>query len=288
MPEPSTFSINRLNNDIYPLEYSLKIKYDINVLYFTVASVEDVYKLIRDKVNAYLYIFDVSHYMEKDGIYLTLKEILEKEKIDAECIYDDLRPRGAIGNQSPINLSAKRYASAYLYEDDIIVIKKEKFRKFLRFPQYNFKMFDYDRVMSNDEFYGFYKAADDRLKNLDVFMDVKNRLPKYFISCHDNSLLYCETRDIDLKYELLKKMLHDYLETFLAKNHKRSPGISMPPQELVNELFDKWAKLTIREEGTSLKNKSIDALAFDVENNEAGTLTYNIDKKEWAMKGMRE
>ena len=122
MPEQSTFSISRLNNDIYPLEYSLKIKYDINVLYFTVASVEDTYKLIRDKVYAYLYIFDVSHYMEKGGIYLTLKEILENEKIEAE----------------------------FIYEDDIIVIKKEKFRKFMSFPQYNFRMFDYDRVISQD------------------------------------------------------------------------------------------------------------------------------------------
>jgi hypothetical protein len=256
MAGQSTFSINRLNNDIYPLEYSLKIKYDINVLYFTVASVEDVYKLIRDKVNAYLYIFDVSHYMEKDGIYLTLKEILENEKIDADCIY----------------------------EDDIIAVKKEKFRKFFSFPQYNFRMFDYDRVMSSDEFYGFYRAADDRLKNLDVFMDVKNKLPKYFISCHDDSLLYCETRDIDLKYELLKKMLHDYLETFLDKNHKLNPDISMPPQEFVNELFNKRGKLIIRENGTSLKNNSVEALVFDDEEKETGTLTYKIDKKEWAIK----
>jgi hypothetical protein len=256
MLKPSTFSTSRLNNDIYPLEYSLKIKYDINVLYFTVAGVEDAYKLIRDKVNAYLYIFDVSHYMEKDGIYLTLREILENEKIDADG----------------------------LYEDDIIAIKKEKFAKFLKFPQYNLKMFDYDRVMSNEEFYGFYKAADERLKNLDVFMDVKNKLPKYFINCHDNSLLYCETRDPDLKYELLKKMLHDYLETYLDKNHKQKPDISMPPQEFVYELFDKRGKLVIREKTTSLKNNSVEALVFDDEEKETGTLTYKIDKKEWTIK----
>jgi hypothetical protein len=258
MPEPSTFSKSRLNNDIYPLEYSLKIKYDINALYFTVASVEDVYKLIRDKVNAYLYIFSVSHYMEKDGIYLTLKEILEYGKIEAECIY----------------------------EDDIIAIKKEKFRKFLDFPQYNFRMFDHERVMSNDEFYGFYKPAADRLKNFDVFLDEKNRLPKYFISCHDNSLLYCETRDIELKNELLKKMLHDYFEAFLDKNHRMKPDILMPPQELVNELFDKRGRLVMREKDTSLKNNRVEVLMFDYENKEAGILAYKLDRKEWEARGL--
>lgn len=256
MLNPSTFSINRLNDNIYPLTYSVKTKYDINVLYFTVAGVEDAYKLMRDKVNAYLYVFDVGHYMEKDGIYLTLKEILENEKIEAD----------------------------HIYEDDIIALKKEKFRKFLKFPQHDFKMFDHDRVMNDDEFAEFYKAADERLKNLDIFMDVKNKMPKYFISCHDNSLLYCETRDIELKDELLKKMLHDYFEAYLDKDHKINPGISMPPQEFVNELFDRWGKLTIREEGTSLKSAGIEALIFDDEDKEAGTLIYKIDRKEWAIK----
>ena len=81
-------------------------------------------------------------------------------------------------------------------------------------------------------------------------------------------------------------MLHDYLEAYLDKNHKINPGISMPPQEFVNELFDKWDKLTIREEGTSFKNNNIDASLFDSENKEAGKLTYKIDKKEWVIKGI--
>ena len=256
MPEPSTFSINRLNDSIFPLTYSVKTKYDINVLYFTVASVEDVYKLIRDRANAYLYIFDVGHYMEKDGIYLTLKEILENSRIEAD----------------------------HIYEDDIIAIKKEKFGKFLKFPQYDFRMFDYDRLMNDDEFAGFFRPATERLKDLDVFMDIKNNLPKYFINCHDNSLLYCETRDMDLKSELLKTMMHDYFEAYLNKNHKTNPAISLPQKEFVDDLFGRWDKIIMRETGTSMNNKSINAVIYDAENKEAGTVTYKIDKQEWIIK----
>ncbi len=52
MARKTTFSASRLNNRIYPLTYSVKTKYGIDALYFTVASVEDIYKLIRDRAGA--------------------------------------------------------------------------------------------------------------------------------------------------------------------------------------------------------------------------------------------
>jgi hypothetical protein len=256
MAELNAFSKNQLNGNIYPLSYTVALKYDIDILYFTAASVEDAYDFIRDKLNDYLYIFDVGHYMVKDGIYLTLKEILENDKIDAD----------------------------HIYEDDIIAIRKEKFRKFLKFPQYSFKMFDHDRLMTDEGFYDIYKPAVDRLKNLDVFMDIGSRMPKYFINCRDNSLLYCETADRSLKFELLKKMLRDYLRAFLDKKNETGRDIAPPPQEFVEELFDKWDKITIREDSTGLKNNNITASVFDVENRETGILTYKTDKKEWLIK----
>lgn len=256
MADQTTFSKSRLNGRIYPLTYSVRTKYDVNALFFTVAGVEDVYGFIRDKLNAYLYIFDVGHHMEQGGIYLTLREILENMKIEPD----------------------------HVYEDDIIAVKKEKFGKFLKFPQHDLKMFDHDRLMEDDEFAAFYRQADARLKDLDVFLNVKSRLPGYFINCHDNSLMYCETRDLDLKGELLRKMLHDYFAAYLDKNHKISPDISVPDKAFADELFDKWDKLAIREEATRLKNNEVDAAVFDGENKEGGTLVYKIDKKEWSIK----
>jgi hypothetical protein len=38
--------------------------------------------------------------------------------------YDDLRPEGAIGNQSFIHLSAKRYSLSYLFAGNILLAEK--------------------------------------------------------------------------------------------------------------------------------------------------------------------
>lgn len=256
MPEPTTFSIQRLNDRIYPLTYSVKTNYDVNVLYFTVASVEDAYQFMRDRARAYLYIFDVGHNMARDDIYLTLREILENDKIEA----------------------------AHIYEDDIIVIEKEKFGKFLNFPHRDFKMFDYDAVMDDDEFAGFFGAATGRRKNFDVFMEIKNNRSGYYMDCHDDSLLYCESRDMGLKTELLRKMLRDYFEAYLEKNHKLTPVISLPPAEFVDGLFEGFEKLAIREEDTGLRDKSVDAVFYGADDRRAGIITYRIDKGEWVIK----
>jgi hypothetical protein len=260
MSIPNTFSKNSLLNNIYPLTYTVKTEYDVDILYFTVVSLNELYPLIRDRANGYLYILNVEHYMVKDGIYITLREILENNRV---------KP-------------------GFVYEDDIAVIRKEDFGKFLAFPQRGFEMFDHDRIMDEIEFAGFHKTASGRLKALYSFMDVKSRLPKYYINCHDDSLLYCETRDIDLKFELLKLMLHGFFEAYVDKNHKTDQGILNVPQELAEEMISKWSKLTLREEGTKFKDSNISSLIFDAENKEAGMVVYKVDKKEWVIKDMRE
>jgi hypothetical protein len=260
MSIPNTFSKNSLLNNIYPLTYNVKTDYDVDILYFTVVSLDDLYTLIRDRANGYLYILNVEHDMVKDGLYITLKEILENNRV---------KP-------------------GFVYEDDIAVIKKEDFGKFLTFPQHGFEMFDHERIMDENEFGQFHKTASGRLENYGPFIGIRNRLPKYYIRCHDDSLLYCETRDIDLKYELLKLMLHDFFEAYINKNHKTDPDILNVPQELAEEMFSKWKKLTLREEGTKLKDGNISSLIFDAEDRESGMLVYKVDKKEWVIKDMRD
>src|SRR6056297_190178 len=226
MKKKNAFFINRLNDNIYPLTYSVKVKKDADILYFTVASLEDIYSLIRDRLNAYLYIFDVGHYMEKDGIYLTLKEIAEKNNV----------------------------APDFIYEDDIIAIKKEKFKKLMNFPQRDFEMFDCGRIMEEGEFKGFFGPAKERVKNEGVFIEAENAGCNYYVKCHDNAMLYCETKDFGLKNELLKTMLHDYFEAYLEKNYNGNFDIIMPPREIIDKLFETWNELKIREENTLFRN----------------------------------